>query len=371
MWIAGLAVSLAAGLPTVAVDAERRIGVSKVDAHMRLPGYDGRIGIEQRGRWSRRYPKKSFALETRDAAGDNLDAGLLGMPADDDWILYAAYNDRTLLRNALAYDTARWMGRYAARTRFVHLRLNGRYHGVYVLMEQLKVHRDRVAVGGGGHLLELTSPRQARLKDPSFRLPITRRPVVWKDPERPELTRARAQAIRRRAVALERALYRGVRGAWRRHLHAPSAVDFVLVNELFKNEDAFRASTYLHAPAGRRLRLGPVWDFDFAAGNSVVGLSRSAAGSFLHTRPLVQRLLAEPGFRRALARRWRALRRAGLRARLVRDVRRQTSALAPAARRDLRRWPARAERPPGTTAAHGRRLERWLNARVAWMDRAL
>ena len=81
--------------------------------------------IRTRGRWSQRFPKKSYAVEIRDGDARRC----TGFPADDDWILYAAYNDRTLIRNALAYATARSMGRYAARTRFVELRLNGRYHG--------------------------------------------------------------------------------------------------------------------------------------------------------------------------------------------------------------------------------------------------
>jgi CotH kinase protein len=174
-----LAVSLAAAPATVSIDAERRIGGSRVDAQMRAGEFEGRVAINVRGRWSRRFPKKSYALEVRDPDGGNRDVALLGMPGDDDWILYASYNDRTLMRNVLAYDTARWMGRYAARTRFVELRLNGEYRGVYVLMEKLKLHERRVR---GSFLLERTSRGQAKRKDPSFLTPLTRRPVVWEIP---------------------------------------------------------------------------------------------------------------------------------------------------------------------------------------------
>src|ERR671911_133369 len=47
------------------------------------------------------------------------------------------------------------------------------------------------------------------------------------------LSRKRARAIADRVRAAERALYR--RGNWRRHIDEASAVDFVLLNELFKN----------------------------------------------------------------------------------------------------------------------------------------
>ena len=223
MLVAGLATAaLATGPPVVSIDADRRIGRREVPARVRAPGFEGEAAINVRGRWSRRFPKKSYAVELREPDGSNLNASLLGMPADDDWILYAAYNDRTLVRNVLAYATARRMGRYAARTRFVDLRRNGRYHGVYVLMEKLKLHDDRVR---GDFLLELTSWGQARRKDPSFRAPFARRPIVWDDPERDELKRRRAHAIRGRALRAERALYRGRPGAWRRHIHAGAAVD--------------------------------------------------------------------------------------------------------------------------------------------------
>src|ERR687895_356044 len=135
-----------------------------------MPVYRGRIGIEQRGQSSRRlFPKKSFAIELRGARGGDRKVPLLGMPDDGDWVLYAPYNDKTLMRNVLAYETARWMGRYAARTRFVKLRLNGRYHGVYVLMERLELGDDRVDAKA---LYEFTFHFQAPFKDPSFRTPV-------------------------------------------------------------------------------------------------------------------------------------------------------------------------------------------------------
>jgi hypothetical protein len=368
MLVAGLVTAaLAAGPPVISVDAERRIGRREVAARLRAPGFDGRAAIEVRGRWSRRFPKQSYAVELREADGSNHDASLLGLPADDDWILYAAYNDRTLIRNVLAYATANRMGRYAARTRFVQLRLNGRYHGVYVLMEKLKLHDDRVR---GDFLLEMTSPRQARRKDPSFRTPIAGRPVVWEDPEREDLERGRALAIRRRVVRAERVLYRGRPGAWRRHLHAGAAVDFLLVNELFKNQDAMEVSTYLTAVRGK-LHLGPVWDFDFSSGNSHRAPSRFLHGWMAAERPWAERLYADHAFRRQMARRWAQLRRGGLRAWLLKSVDEHGRALAGAARRDSRRWRAGGDRPHGTHAGHVRALRNWLNRRIDWLDRNL
>src|SRR5436853_264776 len=50
--------------------------------------FAGPVKIKPRGYTSLRNPKKSFAVETLDSAGDSTAVSLLGMPADADWILY-------------------------------------------------------------------------------------------------------------------------------------------------------------------------------------------------------------------------------------------------------------------------------------------
>ncbi|MGH2945948.1 MAG: CotH kinase family protein [Solirubrobacteraceae bacterium] len=373
--LAGLALVAppeAAGLPLLRVDAPRGIpDEPKVTAQLRMPGYRGRIGIEQRGQSSRRlFPKKSFAIELRDAKGEDRKVPLLGMPDDGDWVLYGPYNDKTLMRNVVAYRTARWMGRYAARTRFVRLRLNGRYHGVYVLMEKLELGADRVR---GEALYEFTFPFQAQFKDPSFVTPVKRRPIVWEDPERGDLTRGRAQRLARPVRRAARALYGP--GSWRRWIDAGSAVDFALVNELFKNQDGFHGSTYMSLGEDGRLRMGPVWDFDIAMGNSDYGPSSRLRGWMLRHRDWVERMYRDRAFASRMARRWRELRRAGLRSEVLGIVRRSQSALRGAVVPNFRRWPILDRRiwpnprARGSHRAEVRFLRSWLSRRIRWIDR--
>ena len=84
---------------------------------------DARIGIHVRGETSRRFPKKQYAMELR-GDGDDTDADrpLLGLPANSDWVLSdpVAY-DRSLIRNALAFELSNRIGRYAPRTRFAEV----------------------------------------------------------------------------------------------------------------------------------------------------------------------------------------------------------------------------------------------------------
>jgi hypothetical protein len=357
-------------LPVIHVDVPRAIpDEPKVAGTLRMPGYRGRIGIEVRGQSSQQFPKKSFAIELRDARGEDRKAPLLGMPADGDWVLYAPYNDKTLMRNAVAYRTARWMGRYAPRTRFVDLRLRGRPHGVYVLTEKPELGDDRVQ---GEALFEFTFPFQARSKGPSFRTPVKRRSIVWEDPERGDLSRARAGALAARVRAAERALYG--RGSWRRHLDERAAIDFAIVNELFKNEDGFHASTFMALRDGR-LQLGPVWDYDISMGNSDYGPSSRLEGWMLARRDWAERLYRDRRFAQRLAARWRELRRAGLRRHVLAETARARRELHGSIVPNFRRWPVLDRRVWPNPAARGshtaevRHLRGWLKHRVAWIDR--
>lgn len=108
--------------------------------------YNDYIGIEIRGSSSQMFPKKAYSIETRDSSGEDNDVSLLGFPEESDWVLYAPYSDKTLLRNVLAYKFANNLGRYASHTKFCEVFLNGDYIGVYVFMEKIKRDKNRVDI---------------------------------------------------------------------------------------------------------------------------------------------------------------------------------------------------------------------------------
>ena len=77
-----------------------------------------------------------------DSVGDDLVVSLLGLPEEEDWILYGPYSDKTLMRNVLGYELARQLGYYSSSTKFCEVVLNNEYMGLYVLMEKLKRDKD-------------------------------------------------------------------------------------------------------------------------------------------------------------------------------------------------------------------------------------
>ncbi len=120
--------------------------------------FDGRALVNLRGRASIRYAKRSYTLKTVDAQDDASKFAILGMPKESDWVLYAPYPDKTLMRDVLAYELSNRLGRWAPRTKFVELFLNesgGRisrrdYMGVYVFEEKVKRDKNRVNIAGLG-----------------------------------------------------------------------------------------------------------------------------------------------------------------------------------------------------------------------------
>ena len=116
--------------------------------------FDGRVLINLRGRASLRYAKRSYTLKLVDDLEEFIKAPILGMPKESDWVLYAPYPDKTLMRDVLAYDLSNAIGRWAPRARFVEVfvceadaKVGRRdYLGVYAFEERVKRDKNRVNI---------------------------------------------------------------------------------------------------------------------------------------------------------------------------------------------------------------------------------
>ncbi|WP_116127676.1 CotH kinase family protein [Lewinella sp. IMCC34183] len=124
------------------------------------------LGVRHRGNFSLRYPKKSLDLEFRDPADpeESADLAFPGMREDDDWVLDAIYNEPSRVNAYVAHKL--WLdlhvlphaaeepeAKSGADVAFVELFLNGHYHGLYLLSEQvdrkqLKLKKYKDAVRG-------------------------------------------------------------------------------------------------------------------------------------------------------------------------------------------------------------------------------
>ena len=103
--------------------------------------------VKTRGQTSLKYPQKSYRLSLSYVSlGHNKrknSLSLLGMRTDDDWILYAPYNDPDKVRNIFAHnlwwewgaDNNAFGVKNGSQGRFVELFINGQYQGLHGLMQ--------------------------------------------------------------------------------------------------------------------------------------------------------------------------------------------------------------------------------------------
>ena len=246
-------------------------------------GYDGFIGIELRGASSQSYPQKPFAIETRDAGGNNLTTSLLGLPAENDWVLLSNYNDKSFLRNILGYKMFEALGNYAPRARYAEVFLNGDYQGIYLFGEKVKRDKNRVDIANlkeediegeeltGGYIFKIDywndwdsweSPFSP-INHPDFDIHF-----IYHDPDWDELLPQQKNYLSSFVTDFETVLYSSSYNnpaeGYSQFIDVESFIDYFIVNEMSRNNDGFKKSRYFHKDKNGKIKAGPVWDFDWA-----------------------------------------------------------------------------------------------------------
>lgn len=233
-------------------------------------------GFRLRGNTSQEFPKLPFAVKL------DKKCEVLSMPEHKRWVLLANWMDRTMLRNAVAFDIAHRTADAAAdglgwnpRGTSVELVINGRHVGNYYLCEQIKIDGDRVdiqdcyedvvdggnaspSVGECGYLLEFDD---AMDEVNNFR---TDRglPVMFKD-EVPANSIYYTYVVNK-VEGIEANLENGNYEAAYNDLDINSVIDYFFVQELvFNDEYRHPKSVYMFIDGEGKLTAGPVWDFDW------------------------------------------------------------------------------------------------------------
>jgi hypothetical protein len=342
--------------------------------------YNGRVGVERRGSSSQYfYEKKAYSLELRDAQGNERSEALLGMPAESDWALIQPLNDKTLIRDAMAYELARQTMDWAPRTRFVELMIDDRYEGVYMLVEMIRRNKNRVNVPklppsdtatdiSGGYILAFDKMPGSQVGG-DWRLPTSPIPFGWQNtwvqfiyPRRENATPEQKGYIRNYINDFDRLmvdLEPNLPGepAYNQYIHPESWADYFLVNEIAKNIDAFRLSAYFYkdrddnGPYSGKIHMGPVWDFnismgigDYCNGNDYTGWVTDFNEYCGQDQWVIHhwwpKMISDVRFQALLQQRYRALREgAWSDARILYLTDSLVSVLDGARQRNFQRWP--------------------------------
>ncbi|MDP6143861.1 MAG: CotH kinase family protein [Candidatus Marinimicrobia bacterium] len=372
-----------------------------------LNGYDGQISIEIRGSSSQMFPKKQYALETQDIDGENLNVSILGMPEENDWILHAPYSDKSLLRNFLAYELARDMGRYASRTRFCELVINGDYKGLYIFMEKIKRDNNRVDISKlepdetsgddltGGYIIKVDKwdgeNNDGWLSDP----PLPENYGTWYQyhyPKPDEIVQEQQNYIIDYITDFENLIasesYNEPDSGYYNFVNLESFIDVSIINEISKNVDAYRLSAYMYKDKDSedgRLTMGPIWDYNLAFGNADYFEGQDNTGWVLDINLPSEdpfwipfwwyRIWDDETFRNAFNQRWQELRQTVFSEEYIMNMIDSTIAVIDEAQvRNFQRWPILEEYVWPNAYVGGSYeneidyLTDWITARLNWMD---
>lgn len=367
--------------------------------------YNGQISIELRGESSLYfYPKKSYSIETQTDSGTNNNISLLGLPVENDFVLYGPYGDKSLIRNLITYRLFEKFGHYAPRTRLIELVVNDDYKGLYVLMEKIKRDKNRVDMAkltpkdttavdiSGGYLMRVdktTGMDPLHYWESPVEPPMSgygRITYQYFDPEYDELTVDQRNYIRKHLLEFEQALispnYKDPGTGYRSYLDIPSFIDLMILNEFSKDVDGFRLSHYFYKQKdtnGGKLVNGPPWDYNLTYGNSNFTEDIHLTENWIYTLPITiywwARAMQDPWFRNRLYCRWDELSGNIMSQDHISWVIDSTlTEIGDAIPRNFQRWPIfNMYVWPNYYVAHSygaemSYLRSWINDRIVWMD---
>lgn len=344
--------------------------------------YDGRVGIERRGRSSLNFPKPNYAIEFRKSDGSDNPKGCLGMGKEADWILNGDWADRSLIRNSLAYDLFDDMGaetHYGPESRFATLSLNGNPQGIYRLSERIKIDDDRVNIppdtgAGTSMVLKLDNESEDVTADLGFLTDAWQ--IVSPNPSNVTHRAVALSWLNNLADALDD-------GTMFEHLNLENVVDWVLLQEFAKNIDAYQLSIFFSWTNGETANLIP-WDLDLAFGQptSELNVGNDSPEGWLTTRStFIENILQNETFQNRLVERWAELRANRFSdASLNRRIDQYLVVLSGAAiDENFSVWPIEevdftpiyddySLYPIDSHAAEVDKVRAWILARLAWMD---
>ena len=316
--------TISTGLPLVYVDTDEgqkiRDKENWIPATFRIQGENGiaglepvRCGIRGRGNTTWTWPKKPYAIKMEEKQS------LFGLPAHKRWVLLANFLDRTLMRNLVSMYVASQMDflSWTPRCQSVELVLNGVHLGNYLLIEQVRVDKNRVNIKEmkktdisgealtGGYLLELDFhyDNEFQWKDHNI-------PFAVKSPDPEDLTPEQKDYIKAYIAEVSAAVYgtafQDPEKGYAKYLDVDSFIDYWLVYEVMCNHELGNpGSVYLHKDRGGKLFAGPCWDFDWG----VLSFWTSNGGHDLVNRHAIwyDRLFQDPAFHERVKARFQEL----------------------------------------------------------------
>ena len=242
------------------------------------------------------HPKKPFQMKLSEKSA------FLGMPEDKKWLFLAEYSDKTMLRNTMAFELGYISNLdWTPAGEFAEVFLNGEYNGTYNITQKVEASSNRVALGDTGYLLELDQLDKIDPDDVYFESRVTEKFIInIKEPELnygSEEFRYIENLIAGFEGALFGANFQDENIGYKQYINLESFIDWYLISEITKNVDSqWYSSIYLNVMPGEKIKMGPLWDFDLAFGNTDYADTQYYEGWWVKFNPWYERLFQDPAF---------------------------------------------------------------------------
>ncbi|MCU4412788.1 CotH kinase family protein [Acinetobacter sp. WU_MDCI_Axc73] len=272
--------------------------------------------IKGRGNSTWAADKKPYRLKLNTAAS------LYGMPENQNWDLLANAYDGTMLRNATALCLGKNFIRnsWTANYRFANVSLNGKANGLYLVTEHLDIAPNKVNLGNNNtkknpdiHEFFVEMTPASRVTDSGIFVQTkygTYYEVKSDVSSNTTIKNQQLNYISNYLNEVEDRIFNNnfdPNTGYQNYIDIDSAVDYILLNELFKDNDHFWASTNFFKTTDGKLTFGPIWDYDLSAGNYVANNTENPEGWWILTLNYPSHLMQDPIFKQKLIERWAVL----------------------------------------------------------------
>ena len=293
----------------VAIDSKEDYveGVSSIVGGTNYPSFqDLEMKIKGRGNstwWQGGiWGKKPYQIKF----GDKTE--VLNMPKDKKWVLLAELSDKSLIRNKIAREIAN-ISRfdYVPQAEYSEVFINEQHVGTYLIGQKVEESKNRVNIGDTGYLIEIDTDANGRIETDD----VYFRSSQWssryedgvfniKEPSL-EYDSEEFNLIKDHVNDFEEALFgnnfKDPDLGYRSFIDLPSFIDWFLVNEISKNQDARSySSIYFNYTPGEKIKMGPVWDFDLAFGNVDYSNAENPEGFWIKENLWFKRMFEDPYF---------------------------------------------------------------------------
>lgn len=250
----------------------------------------GTVEIKGRGNSSwKSYAKKSYQIKFPKKKS----VALLGMDKARAWVLIPNAADPTLVKEKVAFDTARALGmKWVPQVRYADLWINGEYRGNYLVCDKMEIDKDRLNLSDDGVLYEFDNEffgdEDVYFKDSRGNH------FTLKDPDAEDANPSVMKAFENRINSIEAGFRSGDWAKVKTQIDMDSLAQTYLVNEYFRNDEFGSTSNFMYMDGAEdKLHGGPVWDFDTCMNS----FSTDGKGFYVFNNDFYQNLLKFPAFK--------------------------------------------------------------------------